>query len=62
MVKVLKSWEFWTMFALFMVSLILMSSIESAAKYKNTLLPIIGFLPAIAAWYIIFVKPTIKKK
>lgn len=61
MTKILKSWEFWTMVALFIGSLTIMTSIESAAKYKDTLLPILGFLPAIAAWYVIFVKPTIKK-
>lgn len=56
--KVIKSWEFWTMVALFILSLILMSTIESLSDKKDTLLPILGFLPAIAVWYVVFVKPT----
>lgn len=58
--KILGSWEFWVMVGLFILSFILMSTIESISIYKDTLLPILGFLPAVAIWYILFVKPTIK--
>lgn len=58
--KVLASWEFWTMVGLFILGYGLMSKIESLATYKDTLLPILGFLPIVAIWYIVFVKPTRK--
>lgn len=58
--KVLGSWEFWTMVGLFILGYGLMSTIESLATHKDTLLPILGFLPIVAIWYIVFVKPTRK--
>jgi len=58
--KVLASWEFWTMVGLFILGYGLMSTIESLATNKDTLLPILGFLPIVAIWYIVFVKPTRK--
>ena len=58
--KVLTSWEFWVMVGLFFLGYGLMSKIESLATNKDTLLPILGFLPIIAIWYVVFVKPTRK--
>mgnify|MGYP000393833265 FL=1 len=58
--KVLASWEFWTMVGLFFLGYGLMSKIESLATNKDTLLPILGFLPIVAIWYVVFVKPTRK--
>ena len=58
--KVLGSWEFWVMVGLFALGYGLMSKIESLATNKDTLLPILGFLPIIAIWYVVFVKPTRK--
>jgi len=54
----LGSWEFWVMVGLFALGYGLMSKIESLATHKDTLLPILGFLPIVAIWYIVFVKPT----
>ena len=59
--KILKSWEFWLMVALYFVTVYIMGYIESIAPYKDSLLPLFGLLPFVAIWYIIFVKPTIKK-
>ena len=58
--KVLGSWEFWVMVGLFALGYGLMSKIESLATHKDTLLPILGFLPIVAIWYLVFVKPTRK--
>jgi hypothetical protein len=58
--KVLGSWEFWTMVALFALSILLMSTIEAVAVYKDTLWPALGIIPVAVIWYIVFVKPTRK--
>lgn len=58
--RILGSWGFWVMVALFALSILSMSTIESVAVHKDTLLPALGFLPVVVIWYIIFVKPTRK--
>ena len=58
--KILGSWEFWVMVALFALSILSMSTIESVAVHKDTLLPVLGFLPVVVIWYVVFVKPTRK--
>ncbi len=58
--KILGSWEFWVMVALFALSILLMSTIEAIAAYKDTLWPALGIIPVAVIWYIVFVKPTRK--
>lgn len=65
MLKVLTSWEFWVMVALFVATLFVMvqdplkvnpDGFEGTSAWVG-----IYFIPTIITWFFLFVKPTIKK-
>ena len=47
--------------ALFILSIVMMSTIENSLTVKNTLVPALVFIIPAIVWYFYFVKPTIKK-
>lgn len=50
-----------TLVALFVLSIVMMSTIENSLTVKNTLVPALIFIIPAVVWYFYFVKPTIKK-
>lgn len=54
--KLLTSWEFWTMIAIFLVSVCISLNIENLLDQKDSLYPALSFIPAVIAFYFIFVK------
>lgn len=63
--KILGSWEFWVMVALFVLTLVLMINdpfgLDPAGEQSTSAIKALYFIPALVAIYWFFVRPTIKK-
>ena len=58
--KIFRHWSFWLMVGLFVLAIILTTTIESLAENKNTLLPLLGLIPIVGIWYFAIVKKSNK--
>ena len=54
--NILKNPGTWVVVAMFLISWFLMQGIENSMEKKDTLWPILGFIPAIVIFYFYFVR------